>query len=160
MRYFTRRWYDAIQDFASASEIPSPWSDRILALLSDLPKESYLAYLETVRDHLDDGSRLLIASSPSQWHDARILDIECRQKHATILLEDQLSRGRYHREVQITFDDVIRISETRGLQGQYVLCDELAVHLNGAREYSLLLDKAELSVWFHSVAIAFVEKNR
>lgn len=157
MRYFTRHWYDTLQELARTSDISSPWSDRIVRLWSDLPKESYLAYLDTIRQYLDDTTRSLIASSPFQWHDARILGIRRWPKHLTILLEDQLARARYHRKVRITFNDTSKFSEPEGLEGQYVLYDEFFLHIDRSFEYSLLLDKTDFSVCCRSLAVDFQE---
>jgi len=152
VRYFTRHWYNTLQELDRAIDIPPPWSDRILELWADLPHESYLAYLDTIRQHLDDTMRSLIASSPCQWHDARMLGTERWGEHLTILLEDHLARARYHRTVGITFEDVSRFSGAEGLEGQYVLYDELLLNTDKTLEYSLLLDRAELSVCCRSVA--------
>jgi hypothetical protein len=150
MRYFTRHWYDTLQELASASDIPPSWSDRILTLWSDLPERSYLAYLDSVWGEMSEDVRLL---AECYLHDFRVYKVVIATDKRDLSLELRYESKRHPKETTILFSDVDGAGKIAGIEGDCILHYEVAVRKDGTYEFSALLDKAEFSIEFKRVRV-------
>jgi hypothetical protein len=150
MRYFTRHWYDTLQELASTSDIPPLWSDRILTLWSDLPERSYLAYLDFVWAEMSEDVRLL---AECYLHDFCVCKVVLDKDTSDLSLELRYESKRHPKETTILFSDVDVPEKIADIEGCYILHYEIAVRQSGTYEFSTLLDKAEFSIKFRRVRV-------
>jgi hypothetical protein len=157
MKFFTRRWFQRIQD--ASGKLPNP-TDTKEGNLSESPWQlgsranaEYHAHLSLIAPNLSgDVARLECFN----LHDARIMGAKMSVGTLVLLLHDRFSKRRYNREIRLTFGDVAGSTGLLEAEGQDIIYDEVDVGIDGSFEYRALLDKDEISIRFRSVHIETV----
>ena len=152
MRYFTRAWYQSLQNAPLSSQGVSPGSSHPLSS-ADLACQAtgrYNNYLSWATPRLNGNVAMLVCL---HLHDAKVIQVTFSATSVTLVLRDMFTRKRYSREITIEFSGVDKVVGLEGVEGQDIVYDEVEVKEDGKFEYCALLDKTEFSLCFEAVHI-------
>jgi hypothetical protein len=152
MRYFTREWYQSIQDAPRPSQGTTPGENEPLsaAELACQATGRYGFYLSSVAPRLTENVAILVCL---HLHDARVIKAVRFDTSVTLVLRDMFTRKRYSREITIEFSGCNKVVGIENVEGQDIIYDEVEVKEDGRFEYCALLDKTEFAVHFETVHI-------
>jgi hypothetical protein len=149
MRYFTREWYQSVQEASHQDFSQSPPGASSLEL-SNRASGTYSSYLSWVAPRLTGNVATLVCL---HLHDAKAIKVRRSDTGVTLVLRDMFTRKRYSREITVEFSGVDKVVGLEGVEGQDIIYDEVEVKEDGKFEYCALLDKTEFSVCFEAVHI-------
>ena len=157
MRYFTREWYDSVQNASRLMAREKRWKDKLADPLYNTARTNYSKYLDTIKSEIAPDVMALIGL---HLHDAKVIESELSDRILSIVVEDMYAQGRYNRQMKIHFFEVDAVEGIDGFIGQDIDYDEIFVNPNGTYVYSALSHKTEFSICFRSVTLSSVAGGR